>query len=110
MAQLGTFTKAPDGIYRGKIRSLMLNVDLEIRPFDSLRSISSIAPSHLVFAGDLETGVASEKTGKDGRLYLSVKLDDPTFPAPVYFTVSCVESVWLATWSRPGAARFERAA
>jgi uncharacterized protein (DUF736 family) len=40
-----------------------------------------------VFAGAVEMGAAWKKTSNEGRNYLSVKLDDPSFPAPIYATL-----------------------
>ncbi len=42
------------------------------------------APSHRVFVGRAEIGAGWTKTSKEGRDYLSVKLDDPSFAAPIY--------------------------
>lgn len=42
------------------------------------------APSHRVFVGDAEVGAAWSKTSQDQRPYLSVKLDDPSFTAPIF--------------------------
>ncbi|MGW8908180.1 DUF736 family protein, partial [Brucella cytisi] len=40
-----------------------------------------------IFAGATEFGAAWKKTAREtGREYLSVKLDDPSFPAPIYAT------------------------
>ena len=43
-----------------------------------------------------------KKTSGEGREYFSVKLDDPSFPAPIYATL--IESEELSTyvliWSR----------
>ncbi|VVB50226.1 hypothetical protein RHCH11_RHCH11_04144 [Beijerinckiaceae bacterium RH CH11] len=35
----------------------------------------------------MEFGAAWKKTSGEGRDYLSVKLDDPSFPAPIYATL-----------------------
>ena len=35
----------------------------------------------------MEFGAAWKKTSGEGREYLSVKLDDPSFPAPIYATL-----------------------
>jgi len=35
-------------------------------------------------AGTAEIGAAWNRTSKGGNSYISVKLDDPSFPAPVY--------------------------
>jgi uncharacterized protein (DUF736 family) len=42
------------------------------------------APSHRVFVGRAEIGAAWTKTSNEGREYLSVKLDDPSFTAPIF--------------------------
>jgi uncharacterized protein (DUF736 family) len=49
-------------------------------------------------------GAAWQKTAKDTeRDYLSVKLDDPSFPAPIYATLIEVEGQdgLQLIWSRP---------
>ena len=45
---------------------------------------SDNAPSHRVFVGRAEIGAAWPKRSNEGRDYLSVKLDDPSFNAPIY--------------------------
>jgi uncharacterized protein (DUF736 family) len=43
------------------------------------------AHDYAFFAGSTEFGATWKKTARDsGREYLSVKLDDPSFPAPIY--------------------------
>lgn len=42
------------------------------------------APDYRIFSGAIECGAAWKKTSRDDREYLSVKLDDPSFPAPIY--------------------------
>ena len=43
-----------------------------------------MAPDFRIFAGKTEFGAAWKKTSRENRDYLSVKLDDPSFPAPIY--------------------------
>src|SRR3546814_2751193 len=40
-----------------------------------------------------DLGAAWKKTSREGRDYISVKLDDPSFPAPVYATLSETDTV-----------------
>ncbi len=40
--------------------------------------------SHQVFVGRAEIGAAWSRRSNEGRDYLSVKLDDPSFNAPIY--------------------------
>ncbi len=45
---------------------------------------SDDTPSHRVFVGRAEIGAVWSKTSREGRDYLSVKLDAPSFNAPIY--------------------------
>jgi uncharacterized protein (DUF736 family) len=87
MAQIGTFTKGDNGSLNGTIKTLTLNVKATIRPADK---DNDKAPDYRVFAGTVEFGAAWKKTSREDREYLSVKLDDPSFAAPIY--ASLVES------------------
>ncbi len=42
------------------------------------------APSHRVYVGRAEIGAAWSKSSNEGRDYLSLKLDDPSFNAPIF--------------------------
>jgi uncharacterized protein (DUF736 family) len=42
------------------------------------------APDYGIFTGATEFGAAWKKTSGAGREYVSVKLDDPSFPAPIF--------------------------
>ena len=87
MAQIGTFTKGDNGNFNGTIKTLTLNVKATIRPSDK---DNEKAPDYRVFAGTVEFGAAWKKASREDREYLSVKLDDPSFAAPIY--ASLVES------------------
>jgi len=45
---------------------------------------SDKAPSHRIMVGRAEIGAAWSKTSNEGRDYLGLKLDDPSFTAPIY--------------------------
>lgn len=81
MGNIGTFT-AQNGSYTGTVRTLTLNVKVRLVPCDKA---SENAPDHRVVAGNgLEIGAAWKKLSKAERPYLSVILDDPSFPATLY--------------------------
>ena len=81
MARIGTFKKV-SGEYRGQITTLSVQAkSVRIAPE---KDPSGNAPSHRVFIGDVEVGAAWEKMTQDQRPYLSVKLDDPSFTAPIF--------------------------
>jgi len=100
MATIGTFTSTSDG-FNGTIKTLNLNVKAKIVRADRT---SDKAPDFRVLAGNVEFGAAWQKTAKETeRTYLSLKLDDPSFPAPIYATLIEVESEedLQLIWSRP---------
>ena len=81
MAKIGNFKKV-SGELRGQIATLALQAK-SVR-IVAEESTSSNAPSHRVLGGDVEIGAAWEKRTQDDRPYLSVKLDDPSFLAPIF--------------------------
>lgn len=82
MATIGTFRKSGDE-FHGEIITLSVQTkDARIVP--DVGRAGDNAPSHRVYAGRVEIGVAWSKTSADGRPYLNVKLDDPSFAAPIF--------------------------
>ena len=82
MANIGSFKKVGDQ-YQGEIVTLTVRTNgVRIVPEDN-RSNEN-APTHRVFVGRAEIGAAWSKRSGEGRDYLSLKLDDPSFNAPIY--------------------------
>ncbi|MFW5454143.1 DUF736 domain-containing protein [Thioalkalivibrio sulfidiphilus] len=82
MANIGTFT-ANDNGFTGTLRTLTLNVKVKLVPND--KGNSENAPDFRIqAAGGYDIGAAWKKTSEAGRPYLSVSLDDPSFPATIY--------------------------
>jgi uncharacterized protein (DUF736 family) len=81
MANIGTFTADKDG-FTGTLRTLTLNVKVKLVPND--KGSSENAPDFRLQAASHDIGAAWKKTSEAGREYLSVTLDDPSFPATVY--------------------------
>lgn len=81
MANIGTFTADKDG-FNGQLRTLTLNVKVKLLPNDKGNNES--APDFRLQAGGHDIGAAWKKTSEAGRHYVSVTLDDPSFPATVY--------------------------
>ena len=98
MSRIGTF-KLVAGEYRGEIVTLSVQAkDVRIVPE---RNPSGNAPSHRVFIKAAEVGAAWSKTTQDNRPYLSVKLDDPSFTAPVFAQLfDGEEGAYDLVWSR----------
>ena len=81
MANIGTFRKSGQE-FQGEIRTLSVQARVRIVP--EANRANDNAPSHRVFVGRAEIGAAWSKRSTEGRDYLSVKLDDPSFNAPIY--------------------------
>jgi len=102
MATIGIFHKQDDGSYKGSIKTLTLNV--KQATFRTNEGESDKAPDFRVFAGQTEFGAAWKKTSREERDYLSVKLDDPSFPAPIFASLVDAEDGYSLIWSRRQAA------
>lgn len=81
MAQIGAFT-LKDGKYTGTIRTMTINVKAQLVPNNA--KANDDAPDYRLYAGGAELGAAWRQESKDGETpYLAVRLDDPSFAAPV---------------------------
>jgi uncharacterized protein (DUF736 family) len=99
MATIGTFTASENG-FNGSIRTLALNVKARIA---RVENSSDKGPQFRIYVGNVELGAAWQKqSDQTDRDYLSVKLDDPSFPAPIYATLAEVEGEdgYQLIWSR----------
>ncbi|SAK81923.1 DUF736 domain-containing protein [Caballeronia ptereochthonis] len=81
MANIGTFTAEKDG-FTGTLRTLTLNVKVKLVPND--KGDSENAPDFRVQVASHDIGAAWKKVSKAERPYVSVTLDDPSFPATIY--------------------------
>lgn len=99
MATIGTFTKADNGNFNGTITTLTLKAKTTIRPVEKE---SDKAPDYRLAIGSVECGAGWKKTSREDRDYIVVKLDDPTFPAPIYPTLVETNTAgeYALIWSR----------
>ncbi len=82
MANIGSFKKV-GGELQGEIVTLSVQTK-GVRIVPEANRVNDNAPSHRVFVGRAEIGAAWSKRSNEGRDYLSLKLDDPSFTAPIY--------------------------
>src|SRR6202022_100994 len=82
MANIGSFKKVGSEL-QGEIVTLSVQTK-GVRIVPEADRTSDNAPSHRVYVGRAEIGAAWSKRSNEGRDYLSVKLDDPSFNAPIY--------------------------
>ena len=82
MANIGSFKKSGNE-YQGEIVTLSVQAR-GVRIVPEINRSNDNAPSHRVFVGRAEIGAAWSKRSNEGRDYLSLKLDDPSFNAPIF--------------------------
>lgn len=100
MANIGSFKKSGND-YQGSLHTLSVqqkNVRLIAE-----EAANENAPTHRVLVGSAEIGAAWAKTSRENREYLSVKLDDPSFAAPIYANLVADDDgkTFNLIWSRP---------
>jgi uncharacterized protein (DUF736 family) len=100
MANIGSFKKSGQE-FQGEIVTLSLQTK-GVRIVPETDRTNDNAPSHRVYVGRAEIGAAWSKRSTEGRDYLSVKLDDPSFNAPIYANLFDDEDAETYTliWSR----------
>ena len=101
MATIGTFKKTGSNEFTGEIVTLSVQAK-GVRIVPDQRTTGENAPSHLVLVGRAEIGAAWSKRSNEGRDYLGLKLDDPSFTAPIFANLFDDEDgSYSLIWSRP---------
>ena len=97
MTTIANFSRTDDG-FQGEIRTLTLQAKATLLP---TRNGSDKAPDYRVIAHDgIEIGGAWKRKSSGGNSYLSVRLDDPSFTAPVFANLVERNGQHLLIWNR----------
>ena len=100
MAVIGTFTSNGNGI-TGNVRTLTVGFRARLNPIER---VSRDAPDFRITAGNgVEVGAGWNAVSNDGEPYISVKLDDPSFNAPITAALWPGEKdgEYALIWNRP---------
>lgn len=81
MATIGTFTRTETG-FTGSITTLTIQAT-KVAIVEENRGGEN-APTHRIFLGKAEIGAGWAKRSAEGRDYISLKIDDPSLPAPLF--------------------------
>jgi uncharacterized protein (DUF736 family) len=102
MATIGTFKKTGNNEFTGEIVTLSVQAK-NVRIVPETSRSGENAPSHRVYVGRVEIGAAWSKRSNEGRDYLGLKLDDPSFNAPIFANLFDDENGegYSLIWSRP---------
>jgi len=96
MATIGTFTQKDD-ILSGEIETISVKANLTITPVSNTKKG---APNYRVMAGSSEIGAGWTRQSKAGRDYISVKIDDPIWDAPLYANLIEKNGTHTMIWNR----------
>lgn len=96
MAIIGTFAPRREK-FEGGFHSLTINTKAEIIPSELTGDNS---PQWRVMIGRAHVGAGWDRTSGDGRKYIAIKLDDPSFPAPVWANLVEKGDLHELVWSR----------
>src|ERR1035438_8581133 len=80
---IGTFTKAENGVYTGKLETLAIKATITLQPNDDKDKDSH--PDFIVLHGQNEIGVAWNRNDDRGH-YVSIAFEEPTL-APGFYTL-----------------------
>ncbi len=100
MATIGVFD-LHDGKYVGTINTLTVHERAEIVPAPSG---GDRAPTHHVLVNKVQVGAGWTKTSPtNGSKYISIRIDDPSFPAPLFCRLVQQGDVHHLIWVREDA-------
>ena len=105
MATIGTFKKSGNE-FTGAIVTLSVQAK-NVRIVPETNRSGDNSPSHRVYVSRVEIGAAWAKRSNEGRDYLGLKLDDPSFTAPIFANLFDDEEGegYSLIWSRPNGRR-----
>lgn len=80
MATIGHFTKQENGSFVGTIQTLSFSTRAT---FEALTKRNDKSPDYRITVSLSDLGAAWKRTGDNGDEHFSVRLDDPSFTAPI---------------------------
>jgi len=108
MQRIGSFSRTEDGIFEGRVLTLVVQVELKFIPNPDVEEPGSKLPDLIAFAmsNNAEIGAAWAKQEGKKPVFYTVRLDDPSWPAPLtaaLFQNKMQPALYDLVWSRsPG--------
>ncbi|PDS78717.1 DUF736 family protein [Rhizobium sp. L43] len=99
MAVIGEFT-TNGNVIQGSVRTLTVSTKVRLH---AIERVSRDAPDFRAVANGAEIGAGWKAISGNGEPYISLKLDDPSFNAPINATLWPAETDgdYVLVWNRP---------
>jgi uncharacterized protein (DUF736 family) len=101
VAKIGNFNKNPDGSFDGEIVTLSVQAR-NVRIVPEASGLGGSTPTYRILVGLAEIGSGRANAHDGGREHIALKLDDPSFTAPIYANLfeEAESEKFVLIWSR----------
>lgn len=84
MAQIGIVTRTADSTFIGSLKSLSINTSVKIIPNPEKTEGDRRPDFRVIAAGDVEIGGGWIKASREGKPYVTLRLEAPELPRMIY--------------------------
>ena len=99
MTILAKMKKLDNGSFEGKLKTATLDCSLRLQPVKE-EDKGNNYPDYRAKIGGYEAGGGWKKTSENDNAYISVQLDDPTFPTPINANLIQKDDNYILLWTR----------
>ena len=99
MSIIANMKKQENGSFEGKLKTATLNAYLKLQPIGD-GDTGDNKPDFRAKIGSFEAGAGWNKISDNEKPQISVQLDAPEFPNPIYANLVPKDDQYLLIWSR----------
>jgi uncharacterized protein (DUF736 family) len=99
MAIIANMKKQENGTFEGKLKVATLNLQLILKEIEG-HDGDNTKPKYRAKLAGFEAGAGWLKTSEQDNEYVSVQLDSPEFPNPIYANLIEKDGKHILIWSR----------
>ncbi len=99
MTIIANMKKQENGTFEGKIKTALLNIHLKLQPIGDGETNDN-KPDYRAKISGFEAGAGWSKISDNNNPYVSVQIDDPALPAPIYANLIEKDGEYILLWSR----------
>lgn len=99
MSIIANMKKQENGSFEGKLKTATLNLHLKLQPIGDAEANDN-KPDYRAKIGSFEAGAGWNKISDNQNPYISVQIDAPEFPNPIYANLVQKDDQYILIWSR----------